>query len=420
MAAVSPSPSPELLAAQARLLRLRAEANAGSHDGRRPPWSQTVAHDAPPRPAESQEKASHDYQALVDALPEHLGWGSQQLTAVLRRRSLAKKKAAGSPALPANQPQLPAGDRPSLPSGVKLYPDIGLGMLRNEMAAAGRIWLLLRHLDQAGEGKLRIVNLRRQLTEKESSLRVCGQRQLRNLLNQGEGVFWQRDKERLWLRSAAKAAAALGVDRLTGRPVSLPVAVLLGPIGEVRAHLYASFHAGRRKGSGGRDMAITPHKPIARATLEQLSGITPQGQRLYEQRAGVDVRSNYAVGEQSTPQRYQERAWKQGGGVFQLVDHNGRQGRKGGTYLAWQLPNSYHTTYRQRPKGQQKRINRQLADLFMKGMTGNGSMGIEKRYYSQAAQAAKAYTRHPVGQVYWQRHRTRVAGGMVWQVIGNG
>ncbi|MBK9055828.1 MAG: hypothetical protein IPL78_34470 [Chloroflexi bacterium] len=35
---------------------------------------------------------------------------------------------------------------------VKLYPDIGLGMLRREMTAPGRLWLMLRAIDKEGQG----------------------------------------------------------------------------------------------------------------------------------------------------------------------------------------------------------------------------------------------------------------------------
>ena len=43
-----------------------------------------------------------------------------------------------------------------------------------------------------------------------------------------------------------------------------------------------------------------------------------------------------------------------------MKDFRGYQGKKGKTYLAWQLPNSYGGGHQQRPKGRQKRINRRL------------------------------------------------------------
>jgi hypothetical protein len=40
-----------------------------------------------------------------------------------------------------------------LETDVKLYPDIGLAMLRREQTAAGRLWLLLRGwMGRAGAG----------------------------------------------------------------------------------------------------------------------------------------------------------------------------------------------------------------------------------------------------------------------------
>ncbi len=66
-------------------------------------------------------------------------------------------------------------------------------MLRQEQTAAGRLWLLLRHMDVDGRGVLRVVNLRETLTTPKTRHRLCGWRQLRNLLRQGEGLYWQRD-----------------------------------------------------------------------------------------------------------------------------------------------------------------------------------------------------------------------------------
>jgi hypothetical protein len=131
--------------------------------------------------------------------------------------------------------------------GVKLYPDIGLGMLRREQTAAGRLWLMLRFLDREGSGQLRVDIIRDQLATRNSDLYLCGKRQLRNLLRAGDGLYWTRDAERVWLHSAARVAASLGVAQLTGRPVALPLTALLQGIGAFRAHLYAAFHSGRAK-----------------------------------------------------------------------------------------------------------------------------------------------------------------------------
>ncbi len=77
-----------------------------------------------------------------------------------------------------------------------------------------------------------------------------------------------------------------------------------------------------------------------------------------------------AMGEFGSHWSAKERRW-QGQAVFELTDYRGQQGRKGETYLAWQLPNSYLGQHQHRPKGRQKRINRELKDLVMQGMPGN-------------------------------------------------
>ena len=304
------------------------------------------------------------------------------------------------------------------PSTVKLYPDIGLAMLRRELTAPGRLWLLLRLLDREGSGKLRIVVIEKTITNQGSPHRLCGQRQLRNLLKGGEGLFWERDREWIWLRSAAKVAYGLGVTRLTGRPVALPLSGLLGGIGDFRAHLYAAFHSGRIK-PNGRTQAM----PIARQTLRDLSGAGRASQRAYEQRTGVQAQTNYAVGEAAVPHLQEKRACQQGTALFTLKDSDGQQGRPGQSYLAWQLPNSYDGRHLQRPKGRQRRINRELKDLVMKGMPGNVERGAEttrcgRVFFTNGKLAAKAYGRDPSGDRYWPTSGKRPGGCQIWFRVG--
>ncbi len=337
-------------------------------------------------PAVSSSRPS----ATIADLPAHLGWGSTAATAVLRRAHTLQNRCAITPtAVP--EPIYVAtavSTAIPLPSTVKLYPDIGLGILRQEQAASGRIWLLARHLDTSGSGKFRIAALREAITKRSAPLHICGWRHLRNLFRQGDGVFWHRDKTHLWLHSAVKTASALGVSRLNGRPVHLPISALTGSISDVRAHLYAAFHSGRVKAGGGNGAAP---KPIARETLTKLAGIGAVTQRSYEQKTKISVRHNYAIGERANEEIREARAWKHGGAAFIVKDTHGQHGRKGEEYIAWQLPNSYGSTHQQRPLGRQKRINRQLKDLVMKGMPGNvdqtSGPQMPKLYYANGKAA---------------------------------
>ncbi|MCP5096970.1 MAG: hypothetical protein GY943_15585 [Chloroflexi bacterium] len=367
----------------------------------------------------------------------HLGWGSQALTAVLRRHLASKatdnKHVQKEPmrvefnVAPPDDPVDSSQSSPkvlcpiqTIPSndGVKLYPGIGLGMLRQEMTAPGRLWLMLRYLDIEGRGALRVANIAKNITPKTSDLRLCGKRQLRNLLRDGEGVFWTRDKTYVWLHSAAKVAYALNVVRLTSHPVALPIAAMLDGIGAFRAHLYAAFHSGRTKETGKQRVGM----PIARDTLAGLSGVGRSSQRAYEARVGMSIQPNFAIGHLSTKENQEKQGWQQGSALFELKDYRGQQGKRGKIYLAWQLPNTYIGQHQKRPLGRQRRINRKLKDLVMKGMPGNvektdETQKPEKMYFPNGKLAAKAHKRAPERESYWQRHRTRNGRFGMWQQL---
>jgi hypothetical protein len=224
---------------------------------------------------------------------------------------------------------------------------------------------------------------------------------LRILLGQGEGLFWQRQEDRLWLRSVVKVAAALGLTRLSGHPVALPLHILTRPIGEVKAHFYASFHSGRNH----------DHQPIARATLSHLSGLSPQTQRSYEKRARVRPQTNFALGEVATHENKEERTWQQGSAVFTFTDYQGKQGPANLTYMAWQLPNDYTGPHVRQPKGRHKRLNRQLADLRQQGTAGNDQ--YQRRFFANGCEAVKGQKGR---EVVW-RGRGRGKGGQIWYLL---
>jgi hypothetical protein len=279
-----------------------------------------------------------------------------------------------------------------------LYPSLALAMLRAGETAAGRLWLLLRYLDGNGRGCLELARIRPLLTKQDSPIRLCGQRQLRALLRQGNGLFWQRDKRHLWLAGAVKVAAGLGVARLRGQPIALPLAVLTQPIGLVRAHLYASFHSGRMGEAGTAG-------PISRAALTAVSGVSRRTQHAYERRAGVQARSNFALGPLLSRQAVEESVWRHGGAAFVLTDRKGKQGKPGRRYLAWRLPNSYSGPHIRLGRGRQRHFNRQLADLRRNGDAGNGrwlEMSVRRRYAVSGALAARCLRRRPGAWVYWR------------------
>jgi hypothetical protein len=307
----------------------------------------------------------------------------------------------GKPAAwpPISNPQPPA-------LTVTVHPTLLLALLKQHLEAPGRVYLLLRAIDREGRGWLPVDDVRRHLTRKESPLKICGWRRLRQLLHEGEGVFWQRDGQgRLWLIGLHRIAYTLDLCRVQGFPVELPVSALLGGIQAVRAAFYACFHSGRDA------------RPISRETLRQLSGIAERTQRDYDAYARVKRRRNLAIGERYTTENAQERAWRQGRGVFHFIDINGCQGPQNKAYVAWQLPNSYEAPYQRRSRGSRKRLNRKLKDLLTKGITGNTEAAVEKVFFPNGALAAKAYNRDPECDAYWETKQTARGQASLWYVI---
>ena len=308
----------------------------------------------------------------------------------------------------------------NLQSPIPISPDIAAAFLQHDLAGPGRIWLLLRHINRDGRGWLGVDEARAALTGEGSHLRVCGWRQLRNLLRDGQGILWEQDgaagdEGHIWLRKPAKVALALDVERVSGRSVKIPVKALLGGVGEARAELYAAFHSGRAK------EATNKGRPISRETIKRLTGVPRRTQLEYEARAGIEVQYNYAVGERATTAAMQERAWQHGGGTFHFVDSQGKQGKKGGEYVAWQMPNSYAGPHEQHSKSRNRRINHDLADLREYWGAGNGRERVEKLYFEQGAAAGWAYNRDASRDAYWPfvhgQSVRRHAGSGLWHVL---
>ena len=383
--------SAELLEAQKRLMELRQALPPRPRSGQRPA--------APPTQAENSVS-----QQLINAQNE-----------LERRRELAgikiTKKASPSSFKPNFQPEktknTPKSSSIETAKTVAVYPSLLLSILQQEQESAGRVYLLLRYLDTAGRGWLPVAEIREQLTRKGSPLKVMGWRRLRQVFQQGEGMFWERDsKGRLWVRSALRIALELDCHRLKGNRVELPITALLGGIGTVRAHFYASFHSGRNSDN-----------PISRDTLQSITGLSPRTQREYDRTAQVKRQRNIAVGPRHTKIIAEKQYWQRGGAVFTFVDSQGKQGPKNRQYLAWHLPNTYTAPHQKRSKGRQKKINQQLVRLVDNGVQATDQLEIDKLFWPDGAAAGKAYSRDQEQDTYWPRGKAQRRPGIIWYVL---
>ena len=380
--------SPELLEAQVKLLKLRASLGITPSSGG---------------------------ESALTAAPQETGisWSLRNAQVALQQRRLqlgiAKPATTQTAAdLPEEVPTSNANHEAAFqsPTTITVHPTIAMAILRQHLEAPARVYFLLRVIDSVGRGWLPLEHVREQLTHKESPLQVCGWRRLRQLLKEGEGIFWQRDdQDRLWIKGAHRIAYTLNSGRLQGFPVALPTQALLGGIQGVRAAFYGCFHGGRES------------KPISRDTLRSVTGLADRTQRVYDRVAKIKRQRNIAIGEGYSQEKAQERAWSKGRTVFHFIDTKGLQGRVGREYVAWHLPNSYQTTYQRRSRGSRKRLNRKLNDLLTKGITGNTEAAVEKVFFPTGALAARRYNRDPHQDVYWQPEQPERSNAGLWHVI---
>jgi hypothetical protein len=202
-------------------------------------------------------------------------------------------------------------------------------------------------------------------------------------------------------------AVALDVARLKGKPVALPLPALLGGMGAVRAHFYASFHSGRRE-----------NNPISRHTLEDITHVPARTQYHYEEITHTQRQRNIAVGERYSQERLQERAWQHGRAAFAFIDHLGLQGEERKDYIAWHLPNSYTPCHSQSPRGRQKKMNQQI-DLVSKRARGNGLQKARRIFHLDAVKAGKAHKRNNQQDDCWRNRKTPSKNKTLWYVLPN-
>ena len=226
---------------------------------------------------------------------------------------------------------------------VRAYPS-----LLNASHKAGSVpgmwlYLLLKAIDDQGRGCVHIHHARKMLTTRSRFRVQQSWRRLRQILADGEGVYWTRDNVgRIWLRAPGRIATALNCDHLDGRPILLKLADLRQDIATVKAHFFAAFESGRRDPN-----------PISQAALENITGVPERTQREYNKRLERTARKNVAITELAwEPEIFQPMA-ANGRTVFRLTDFHGVRGDKGKKYIAYRIPDSRSLSHRQGCRGRQ-------------------------------------------------------------------
>ncbi len=159
-----------------------------------------------------------------------------------------------------------------IPATVRVYGALSEAALRQGVTSELVVWLVASELKQSPS--MNCVN-RRSLA---AALRECGISKssgyTRQLLRQGNGVFWHLSKRSVFLIGADKVADALDV----------------GPGGRWRQEIAIADLIGRANRRGVLfGAAVRNDKPIAQATLQELTGVSARSQRRYRSKSNFDT-----------------------------------------------------------------------------------------------------------------------------------
>lgn len=243
-----------------------------------------------------------------------------------------------------------------LPPRLKVWPQMGLALLAHG-ASMARGLHLMRAADletYSGRGWLELADVRQLLTVAYS---VWTWRHLRRVISDGEELgLWAVDHGRnLRLYGLATVAGALGIDRLRGRPVYIPLEAFLGNNRLLRAHLTVSAES-----------AQPAEGPRARAQLAEETGAAPSTQRRYDKLLHRQSTKNIVITSVWSDQaNVKELAWKHGPNIFRLVDHKGLYGPAGMAYAAYELPRSRDAMHETAPRGRMRKVNAKLDPVFI-------------------------------------------------------
>jgi hypothetical protein len=228
---------------------------------------------------------------------------------------------------------------------------------------------------------------------------------LRVLLAQGDGIFWRIQDGRLWLISPEKVALNIGLEHFTRAPTTMPVSILTGRLFRFRAEVFVSWLCGRLQSN-----------PMTQQCIYEQTEIPPRTQRRYCKAAGVDVSKNIAIGPRwENTEQVQECAWEHKS-AFEFNDSQGQQGRKGQSYVAWPLPNSY-SRERRGGKGLSKKRRLNLAMKVLRnkyGILGNSLASLSRRFFHNGKQVSRAIS--DSNEIYFNLGKAKTGTGM-WAAL---
>lgn len=276
---------------------------------------------------------------------------------------------------------------------LRTYPSVNAAFLRQDSPVL-RLWYLLRHVDTQGRGIVTKADARGAFCDRQSTLYCMTAARLRQVLQAGEDTCWNVQGDLIHMRSVARVAEAVGVDKLRGSNVAVPVADMLGGMRQVRAALWATIHAARRP------------SPIARETLADVFGLPSSTQRAYDAEAGTVREQNIAVIPDSAAADHKYTRRRIVGGEDVLTAH---------------MPSTYKAALKQDKPGRKSKVNDKLNALVSVSPQKRGSGA--RRYFANEAAAARAarqgrWAYHATGRTLTVNvcKKTRLEAANVWSM----
>jgi len=165
------------------------------------------------------------------------------------------------------------------------------------------LWYALRAIDKTGSGKVDVSEARQALKN------IYPRRSFYRILSSGKDIFWEvfegKRGSRIRIFGLYPVARYFDIPYLT-RPYTMPFKMLKKPQGR-KALLYASA-------------LCRIKKPISRLSIQKMTGIPPQKQRVLEKKAGIEKHPNFAV-TREPPGRRRTAVMEDGGPIHFEYNH---------------------------------------------------------------------------------------------------
>jgi len=221
------------------------------------------------------------------------------------------------------------------PVRIRIWPDLLIKANQRSIGGAVRLWMIAKHINPGGCGAIPTKALRH-YTKGLGIKRAKYERWLDGAIL--TGLLSRRDKN-IQITGIARAAAILGVDRIR-RPIYLDIGAL------VRSGWFSQVWAAWLKVNEFTD------RPISRAKLRELSGVSERNQRDLERRADVVNLPNYAIDDNLPADNL--------AGIRDFHHPGAFRYKK---VVAWRLPNSrkVNQDVNIAAKGSTRRTNKRLA-----------------------------------------------------------